>query len=158
LTRKYKKTAFSGSFAPLHKGHELVIRKAITLSESLVIGLTSDEYLRRKGVFMPYNKRKEELEKLFSKLNFDKYEIVEINGPFDEKAMDKDIEAIILTEENLDKGKKLNEIRESRGVKPLDLVVIPLVLAEDGRKISSTRIRRGEIDRNGRIIKNKVRN
>jgi len=39
------------------------------------------------------------------------------------------------------------------GLKELFIVVIPTVMAEDGRPLKSHRIRSGEIDSEGRIVK-----
>jgi len=36
---------------------------------------------------------------------------------------------------------------------PLDIVVVSFVLADDGHPISSTRIRSGEINKKGNILK-----
>jgi pantetheine-phosphate adenylyltransferase len=37
-------------------------------------------------------------------------------------------------------------------LRPLEIHTAPFVVAEDGRRISSTRIRRGEIDVHGRVL------
>ena len=44
-----------------------------------------------------------------------------------------------------------NAQREAKGFPPLEVVTIDYVMAEDGRPISSTRIREGEIDSEGRL-------
>ena len=61
-------------------------------------------------------------------------------------------EAIVVSEETAPKAEELNRLRAQRGLRPLELVVIPMVLAEDGKPISTTRIRAGEIDRAGRLL------
>jgi pantetheine-phosphate adenylyltransferase len=39
-----------------------------------------------------------------------------------------------------------------RGLRPVKIVTVELVRAEDGSTVSSTRIRGGEIDRKGRLL------
>lgn len=45
----------------------------------------------------------------------------------------------------------INELRFENGLLPLVIVEIQLVLADDNKPISSTRIRRGEIDDHGNL-------
>ena len=54
--------------------------------------------------------------------------------------------------ETKDKGKLLNEMRAKKGLKPVQVIAVELVKAEDGSPISSSRIRAGEIDSYGRLI------
>jgi pantetheine-phosphate adenylyltransferase len=47
----------------------------------------------------------------------------------------------------------LNEIRRAKGLKPIEIVSVKLLKADDGQPISSTRIRLGQIDSSGRLLK-----
>jgi pantetheine-phosphate adenylyltransferase len=44
---------------------------------------------------------------------------------------------------------KINSLRETKGMTPLEIILVPLVEDIEGKVISSTRIRDGEIDVNG---------
>jgi pantetheine-phosphate adenylyltransferase len=46
-----------------------------------------------------------------------------------------------------------NELRRAKGFSPLKLETIDYVLADDSQPISSTRIRKGEIDAEGKMLK-----
>ena len=60
---------------------------------------------------------------------------------------------IIVSEETLPTALEINEIRKEKGWQPLEIEMIPFVYFKDGNVISSTRIRKGEIDREGCVIK-----
>jgi pantetheine-phosphate adenylyltransferase len=47
---------------------------------------------------------------------------------------------------------EINNKRVLKGKKPLKILKISFVLAEDGKPISSTRINRKEIDENGNLL------
>ena len=75
-----------------------------------------------------------------------------LDGDFGPAVTTGDVEALVTSTETQIKGKVLNEMRAKIGVKPVKVITVELVKAEDGSKISSTRIRTGEIDRQGRIL------
>ena len=65
---------------------------------------------------------------------------------------EEELEAIVVSEETLYRALEINRIRVEKGLRPLVIVVVPMVLAYDGKPISSSRIRRGEINEEGEPI------
>ena len=61
------------------------------------------------------------------------------------------MKALVVSEETSDKGLHLNELRAEQNLPPVEIVVVPMVLAKDGKAISSTRIKNSEIDINGNL-------
>jgi pantetheine-phosphate adenylyltransferase len=80
------------------------------------------------------------------------YEIAKLDSDFGPAVTTGDVEALVTSKETQVKGKVLNEMRAKIGAKPVNIITVELVKAEDGSKISSTRIRTGEIDRQGRRL------
>ncbi len=152
----FKKIALGGTFEIIHKGHVRLLNEAYSISKLVVIGLSSDALTRRLGKAHPVRRFNERLIQLKSFLNkrgwLSRTEIVELNDPYGPTISDPEIEAIIVSEETLDRAFEINEIRNDKGLRSLAICVVKLVLAENGKPISTTRIYRGEIDREGRLI------
>jgi pantetheine-phosphate adenylyltransferase len=152
---RYLKVATGGTFDHLHAGHRRLLEKSFELGEEVVIGLTSDELARKVGKFPrhPYEQRKGELDAYIGRrFPGRRYTIVKLDDFFGPGIASRDVEALVASPETGKRVELANALREKRGFPPLQLVIIHWVLAEDGRPISSTRIKKGEIDEDGRVI------
>lgn len=144
--------ATGGTFDILHKGHYTLLLKALEVGRQIIIGVSSDNYATRnhKKIVNNYNIRVEKLKKFidenFKKSNYSVYQLDDFYGP---TVLTRDVQAIITTESSLENCVKINSLRESKGMTPLEIILVPLVEDKDGKVISSTRIRDGEIDVNG---------
>ena len=150
-SKKYKKVAVGGTFDKFHDGHKKLLSTAFEIGDHIEIGVTSNEFGGLKGDIDSCKERMQNLKSFFSdKSNF---HVVSLDDPYGTTIYDEDIEAIVVSEETEPTAVKINEIRVSKGMKSLDIVVVSFVLAYDGTPISSTRIRRGEINQNGIFLK-----
>ena len=150
---KYKNVAVGGTFDHFHKGHEKLLNKAFEIGQHVLIGVTSDEFGGKKGNIQPCSKRISKLEQFLQKFN-SKYIVKRLEEPYGPTISDDQIDAIVVSRETKPVADKINEIRQKKEIKPLKIFVIDWVLAEDEKPISSTRIRKGEIDRNGKCLRN----
>jgi cytidyltransferase-like protein len=158
--KKFKKVAVGGTFDELHKGHKALLDKAFETGECILIGLTSDEFVSKMSKphkTAPYNERLEEL-KVFLKqegLN-GRVEIVPLNDPYGLTLSGMSIDALVVSKETEKTALKINEQRKNAGLPLLKIITIEMVPAENKTPISTTRIRGGEIDRNGHLLKSSI--
>jgi pantetheine-phosphate adenylyltransferase len=153
---KFKKIAVGGTFDYLHDGHVAILAKAFELGEHVLVGITSDEMqlVKDSAGIQPLEVRKPALlELLRSRGWLERAEVHVISDPFGSAIDDTDLEAIVVSPETKQRAEELNELRASRGLRTLEIIQIPFVLAEDGTPISSIRIRYGEIDVHGKLLK-----
>ncbi len=149
-SKKYSKVAVGGTFDKFHDGHKKLLSTAFEMGDRVEIGVTSDAFGGLKGNIDPCEERMKNLKCFFSdKSNFT---VVPLEDPFGTTIYDGDFEAIVVSKETEPTAAKINEIRVSKGMKPLDIIVVNFVMAYDGNPISSTRIRSGEINNNGNLI------
>jgi len=147
------KVALGGTFEPLHEGHKKLIDIAVKLGgKDLMIGITSDSMAReRVRSVLPFNIRAENVKRYILKKYGFEPKIVMISDRFG-KTLEMDFEYLIVSPETYKIALEINKRREKMGKKKIKIVKVDWVLAEDGKPISSTRIKRGEIDRYGILI------
>jgi cytidyltransferase-like protein len=151
---KYKVVATGGTFDHIHAGHSKLLEKSFEVGETVVIGVTSDEFVLKEGKKpeFHYDERVKRLETHLKKqFPGRKYVIAKLDDYFGPGIASEEVEALVASPETMKRISIANEARRRRGFKPLELVVVPWVKAEDGKPISSTRIRLGEIDTQGRL-------
>lgn len=155
--RPYEVVALGGTFDVLHAGHKQLLSEAFRLGDKVLIGVTSDRLVRaskKNHPVRPFKERVRDVRLFLRTRNWaSRARISELNEPYGPAYRRKKLQALIVSKGTLESGRLLNKLREARGLRPLHLRVVRLRMSEDGRPISSTRIRDGEIDLRGRLLK-----
>ncbi len=149
------KVCVGGTFDILHSGHINLLKKAFDVGDEVVIGLSSDEFLRKMGKEgKSYEERLSQIESFLRKEG-KKARIEPLNSIYG-STLHEDFDAIVVSPESEERAKIINELRKKNGMRELKIIKIPYTLAEDGIPISSSRIKRGEIDGWRRLKKMRI--
>jgi pantetheine-phosphate adenylyltransferase len=136
-------------------GHRALLLRAFTIGDDVLIGLTTDQLANsmRPRRVTPYQQRMWALEEYILR-NFPLKEFViqPIDDEFGPAVHLEDLDVLVVSENTHPTGLRINEVREGKGLPPLELVTIPHVLADDGKPVSSTRVLAGEIDADGHVL------
>lgn len=148
-----KVVAVAGTFNILHKGHEALLTKAFESGDVVHIGLTTDEMAQQGRIGVRgFEIRKKQLIEFIATIKVNaRYEIVEISDVYGPAATGN-YDTIVVSQGTRKGAESINEARKRAGLKPMDIVEVKTVPAEDGKPISSSRIQSGEIDKNGKLI------
>ena len=152
--KKFQLVATGGTFDLIHSGHIALLSESFEISQKVIIGLTSDELASRKQkkLVNDYSKRLESLVGLIEK-NFPntEYQISKLDNDFGPAVLEGNVEALVTSEETQPQGDVLNKLRSEKNLSPVEIIVVPMVLAKDGKRISTTRIKNSEIDSEGNL-------
>ncbi len=153
---QFRLVAMGGTFDIIHAGHIALLDRAFSVSSKVIIGLTSDALAAKKGKkpWHTYQQRFDALKLLVEKKFAGKsYVISPLDNDFGPAVLEQGVEALIVSEETAHQGDALNLQRRQRGLAPVQTVIVQMILASDGNRISSTRIRNSEIDAQGKLLK-----
>ncbi len=153
MSFRYEKAVVGGTFDHFHRGHEKLLSTALEQASHVTIGLTRPVMYQKKvlaGLIQDFEVRKKRLEQYLEENSFtERAEIMPIEDIYGTTLQEKAIEAIFVTEENLPNVDRINDKRKEIGFPELKAILVPYVQADDNHPITSERIRKGEIDRNG---------
>ncbi|MDD5317280.1 MAG: inosine/xanthosine triphosphatase [Candidatus ainarchaeum sp.] len=152
----YGRVAVAGTFDALHCGHADLFDAAFRLGRRVVVGVTSDGFARRlrSGKVKPYAERVSAVRRFLGKARLARAEFLRLCDPYGPALGNgAGIEALVVSTETFPRAREINEIRRKRGLAPLAVEVVPLVYAEDLKKIASRRVSAGKTDARGSLLK-----
>lgn len=150
--RAHDHVIVGGSWDRFHAGHRSILLAALAAGRRVDVGVTTDRFLHEKvgDGFGPFEDRREAVVAFLARMDAsDRTRVLAIDDERGNAVEEGD--ALMVTPDTRPAAERINAAREGTGRDPLDLLDVALVPAADGEPIRSTRIRAGEIDRNGRL-------
>ncbi len=144
-----------GTFERFHAGHKYLLLTALEHAKNVIVGVTSDKYT---ACFKPtckesfYERAKRVKEFLKKHTGENRVKVIELHDAYG-ITLDVENACLVVSEETLERAKEINEERVKMGENELEIVCVPIVYAKDGEPISSERIKKGEIDEDGFLLK-----
>lgn len=152
---EFSLVAMGGTFDIIHRGHITLLSNAFEISEKVIIGLTSDELAKSKGKtpLNNYEKRLANLtETILKEFPDSSFQISKLDNDFGPAVLEPEVEALVVSDETSNQGDVLNDLRAKKNLSPVKVITVPMFLAKDGSRISTTRIKNSEIDSEGNLL------
>ncbi len=156
MKKQFNCIGMGGTFDHLHRGHRAFIEFAAGLADHVVIGVTDHSMTQHKlfpQLIEPLTQRFAAVKEWGEQREISA-EVVPLHDVFGPTIADARIDALAVTEETVGGGRAINAERHRLGLPALPIQVFQLVRDAAGKPITSTRIRAGEIDREGLIYVN----
>ena len=149
--------ALGGTFEQLHDGHKKLILSALQIGDRVIIGLSSDNLtanMQKNHHISSYESRSTRLKAFLSGIGaLRRVTIVPLDDSYGPAVKDETISGIVVSPETLETAFVINRIRVQKEMAPLEIYVVGFVLSDGGKPISTSRISRGLISKNGRLLR-----
>jgi len=150
---KYKLSSIVGTFDHFHKGHQTLLNHAFLQADKIIVGITSDDFVEGKrlsSLIESFKIRQQSvLDYAKNQGKLDYIEIVQLNDMFGPTLTDFNIDCLVVSPLTEFGAKIINQKRAIQKFSQLPIEICNLELSSDQRPISSSRIRAGEINRQG---------
>lgn len=153
MSHLYQHAIQGGTFDHFHAGHQRFVASSLLNARQVTIGLVEhpsfDQKLHPESI-ESYSARESELKSYLNHLGSSyRSTVIPLSDIYGTSLTDRSIDAIFVTESTHPNAQLINTKREEIGLPSLAIVVVPYALGDDGKIVSSSRIRAGEIDRGG---------
>lgn len=154
----YKLAALGGTFDHFHKGHKAFLRSAFNQAQRVIVGIT-DEKLHSNKDFVQtienYQKRADYVKNFVEQIGRIKdLQIVKLTDNFGPTLGQVKVDVLICSPLTRIGAEMVNMKRLEKKLPILPIKICKMVSADDGDYLSSTRIRKGEINRQGFLYRN----
>lgn len=154
MSPRYHHSIIGGTFDRFHAGHIYFLEIAFANSRYVTIGITTRKLTMKKvlpHVIQEFSFRKRSVQNYLRERGFtNRSDIIPLQDVFGNALSIRHIDAIFTTSAGMRNSHLINAKRKAKDFPPLKINKIPLQKGEDGKIISSSRIRLGEIDKTGR--------
>ena len=148
--RSFRRCLIGGTFDRFHSGHQLLIQTALRQADFIEVHVTDDAMAQSKGDWVQsLEDRMDALLNWLDESAYLRYEVhvlVDAHGP---APTHRTADSIVATIETIPRCHQINDRRYENGLPPLSILEAPHLNDELGGILSSSRIRRGLIDREG---------
>ena len=119
---QFSLVAMGGTFDIIHRGHITLLSNAFEISDKVIIGLTSDEFAKKRGktVSNNYETRLANLtETIFKEFPNSSFQISKLDNDFGPAVLEPEVEALVVSDETSSQGDVLNDLRAQKNLSPV---------------------------------------
>ena len=149
-SRRHLRCLIGGTFDRFHLGHEILLDAALEAAERVEVWVTDDEMAQRKSsIIQDHATRCEHLLEWARAHHPGRMTVHQLEDEMGPAPIRKDCDAIACTPETEAACRAINALPLGNELPPLEILLVPHLVDDEGEVLSSSRIRSGRTDRNG---------
>lgn len=152
---RFQLAALGGTFDHFHKGHQTLLKHAFRVAHKVIVGITVDNFILEKefsSLIQSYPQRCQAVLEFVNTLDRkNDLDIVPLDDIYGPTLTNRNIDCLVVSPLTKPGADLINQRRKELKQSKLSIKTCSLELSTDNKPISSTRIRAGEINRNGYV-------